>query len=403
MRIDELSYSIRNLKKRKLRSFLSVLSILIGIAAIFAIVSFGLGLQNYINEFAEASGADILFVMSKGTAAPGMDETFFMTKDDIEFIGRVKGVEDVLPFYSKVGEVKLKDEKIYSFLLGHLPYQSELIEKAFAISIERGRNLKKGDFDKIVVGHNYQIDERIFKRGMTVGDNIEINDRKFSIIGFYEEIGNPQDDSQIYMSFETMESLFPDVKDRFGFIGVKSQTNVDPNLLAEEVERKLRKYKGQEEGKEDFFVQTYADLLETYSSIIQVLNGVLALIAFVSLVVAFVNIMNTMYTSVIERTKEIGVMKAIGAKNVDIVMVFIFEAGLLGMAGGIVGVILGYLVSSAGGKIVVLAGYSFLEPVFPWYLTVGCLLFGFFTGSLAGLLPSLQAAKMEPVDALRYE
>ena len=127
------------------------------------------------------------------------------------------------------------------------------------------------------------------------------------------------------------------------------------------------------------------------------------LIALISLVVASVNIMNTMYTAVIERTKEIGVMKAIGARNSDILYIFIFESGFLGAVGGVLGVGLGYLVASAGGNIAAATGYSSIYPIFPWYLTAGCILFAFFVGAIAGIMPAVQASKLRPVDALRYE
>ena len=130
---------------------------------------------------------------------------------------------------------------------------------------------------------------------------------------------------------------------------------------------------------------------------------VLVLIALISLVVASVNIMNTMYTSTIERTQEIGVMKAIGARNKDILFIFVFEAGVLGMLGGLFGVTLGFLVSSAGGAAAAAAGYTSLQPIFPLALTLSCILFSTAVGAGAGFLPALQASKLKPVDALRYE
>ena len=115
--------------------------------------------------------------------------------------------------------------------------------------------------------------------------------------------------------------------------------------------------------------------METFGMIINILNGILVLIALISLVVAAVNIMNTMYTAVLERTKEIGVMKAIGAQNNEILSIFVFESGFLGFLGGVAGVILGFLISFTGGKIAAGAGFAMLKPVFPWYLILSCLLF----------------------------
>ena len=147
---------------------------------------------------------------------------------------------------------------------------------------------------------------------MRLGDKVELQGEQFDVVGFYEEVGNPSDDAQMYITQEKIETLY-DVEGKFGWAIIKADEN--PQELAEKINEKLRKFKGQEKGKEDFFVQTFADLLETFGTILVVINGVLVLIALISLGVASVNIMNTMYTAVLERTKEIGVMKAIGAQN----------------------------------------------------------------------------------------
>ncbi len=127
------------------------------------------------------------------------------------------------------------------------------------------------------------------------------------------------------------------------------------------------------------------------------------MIALISVVVAAVNIMNTMYTSILERTQEIGVMKAIGAKNKFILFVFMTESGILGLIGGLVGIIFGYGIAKFGGYIAALYGLGMIRPAFPLWLTMGCLLFAFLVGAGSGLIPSLQASKLKPVDALRYE
>ncbi|HLG23835.1 MAG TPA: FtsX-like permease family protein, partial [Candidatus Nanoarchaeia archaeon] len=150
-------------------------------------------------------------------------------------------------------------------------------------------------------------------------------------------------------------------------------------------------------------VQTFEDALATFTTVIGIINSVLILIALVSMVVAFVNIMNTMYTAIIERTKEIGVMKAVGARNSDILFIFMFESGFLGLLGGISGVITGYLVASAGGAIAAANGFALLKPEFPVTLILGCLLFSVLVGAAAGFFPARRASRLKLVDALRYE
>lgn len=405
MKTDEIMYSLKHIIGRKTRSWLSVVSILIGITAIFTLVSFGLGIQNYMNTLAVEMGADKIFIMAKGTGAPGMDENFFITKEEMDFVSKIKGVDEITGMYFKAGEIEFNKERIYNFVIGLEAEKIDFINEGFTIEIDKGRALKEGDLDKVFLGYNYQIGDKamVFKNPVDLGDKVEIKEESFEVIGFYDEVGNPSDDAQIYLSFDAFEKLYPDVKDKFGYVILRSAKGVDPNALADKIEEKLRKHKGQEEGEEDFYVQTLVDMMEIYGTVINVLTSILVLIALISLIVASVNIMNTMYAAVLERTQEIGVMKAIGARNEDIRFIFIFESGFLGLVGGILGVIFGYLISRLGGYIAVVSGYSILQPIFPWYLTAGCLLFAFSVGAIAGLLPASNASKQKPADALRYE
>lgn len=403
MRTDEIIYTLKNLKQRKLRSFLTIVSILIGITAIFAIISFGLGIQNYMDVLAEEAGTDKLYILARGVGAPGVDDTFSLSPNEIDFVEKINGVQEISGLYSKPGEVKVRKEKKYFFVVGMDISKIDFILESFTVDITKGRQLKKNEVGKVALGYSYQFENKLFKKPIKLGDKIEINSNKVEVIGFYEELGNPQDDSNVYLTLKGFESIFPDAKDKFGYVMIKAEKNVDPGGLADRIKEKLRKYKGEDKGKETFYVQTFADIIEIFGNVIAILNGILFLIALISVVVASVNIMNTMYTSVIERTKEIGIMKSIGAQNKDILFIFIFESGLLGMIGGIAGVILGYIISKTGGAIAASTGYSMLQPIFPIYLTVGCILFSFIVGTVSGLLPAIQASKLKPVDALRYE
>ena len=184
---------------------------------------------------------------------------------------------------------------------------------------------------------------------------------------------------------------------------ISSQKDANPSELAQKIEERLRKHKGQDEGKENFYIQTFADALATFSVITNIINSVLVLIALISVIVAAVNIMNTMYTTILERTKEIGVMKAIGATNKDIIYIFMTESAIIGIIGGIIGSMLGYMAAKTGGQLALNAGFGLLKPIFPFSLVLGCLLFSSLIGLVSGILPSMQASKLKPVDALRYE
>ena len=403
MNLGEMRYSLQSLFHRKIRSWLTILSILIGIAAIFTLVSFGLGIQNYVKEISEEAGTDKLFIQAKSIGAPGTDPNFFITDNDIDFVSKIKDVDEASGFYISVGEIEFRNERDNAFVIGLDLSKEDLVKESLTLDVFKGRFLKEDESKKVLLGYNYQFEDKIFKNAIKAGDKIEINGHSLEVVGFLEEAGNPSDDSNIYLGYSAIEELFPKVKDKFGYAIIRANKNVNTKILAERIHEKLRKHKGQEEGKEDFYVQTFEDLLETFGTILAVINGVLVLIALVSLLVAVVNITNTMYTAVLERTNEIGVMKAIGAQRSNIIFIFIFESGLLGMIGGIIGVIIGYIISKSAGAFAASAGFASLQPIFPIYLIVGSILLAFLVGTVGGTLPAIKASKLNPVDALRYE
>ena len=157
-------------------------------------------------------------------------------------------------------------------------------------------------------------------------------------------------------------------------------------------------------GKEDFVVDTPEDLLESFDTVLNVVQAVFIGIALVSLFVGSVGIANTMYTSVLERHKEIGIMKAIGAKNSNIFLLFLIESGLLGLVGGTIGVICGIILAKSVEIIsTAVLGKSFLVAYISWPLIIGSLLFAFILGSTVGSLPARSASKLPAVETLRDE
>jgi putative ABC transport system permease protein len=403
---DLLKYAISNLWDRKARSFLTILSILIGITAIFALISFGQGLNSYMTSFGEEMGTDKIFMLPGGglAQAPGTSNILF-SEDDLDFIRKVNGVGEATGMFIETGRIKFKDcREVYTFVIGLSTDSKEkrLVEEMFGgIKIFEGRSLKKGDVLKATAGYSYTVPDRLFKKRVKIGDKVEVNGVDVEIIGIYEEIGSPTDDAQMYISQEGFKEIY-DI-DEYEYIYIRAATGQDPGEIAEKIEVRFRKRRGQKKGEEDFGIQTYEDIMETFTNIIMILNGVLVLIALISVVVAAVNIANTMYTSILERTQEIGIMKSIGAKNSFILFIFMAESGILGIIGGIIGVIFGYLIAKVGGAIAAAAGLGLIRPAFPAWLVIGCLLFAFLVGSLSGLLPAIQASKLKPVEALRYE
>lgn len=403
--IKELSaYMLNNLWHRKLRSFLTIISILIGIAAIFALVSFGQGLRVYMDHVFKEMGSDKLVLQAKGFGPPGSGTATFSQKD-LHFLKGINGIDQVsaMMMENTIVQFTSGEKPKYVYVMGMPTDESrDLIEELFTVKVERGRELRNNDKFKAVVGYNYQFPNKVFTKKIDLGDTLTINNIEVEVIGFYGTVGNPEDDRNIYVSWETAEAIF-DVEDEFNWVVMRSSPEQVPRDLAEKVQDKFMNYRGVKEGEEDFFVETFEDIVATFGNVILILNVILFLIALISVVVAGVNIMNTMYTAVLERTKEIGIMKAVGAQRSTILLLFVMESGVLGLIGGIFGVFFGYLISRFGASMAIYYGLSFLQPAFPIWLIAGCLLFSFLVGALAGLMPALRASKLNPVDALRYE
>lgn len=396
-----IKYSLKNLWKRRFRSFLTILSIFTGIATIFIFVSFGLGLYSYIGEVASESSADKVVIRSKGIGAPGLDTTFKLTDKDLETIEKTQGVYEAVGVYTKVAEVKKDKKSVYAYLISIDP-EKPLVMELSNVGIEKGRSLKKTDSGKVILGYNYKIPGKIFTKAIELNEKIKVQGKELRVVGFMEAVGSPPDDAQIYVLNDEVGDLYPNENLSYGWIVARvDKNNID--LVIDRIEKNLRKERGLEKGKEDFYVQSFRDLIETYSKVLNIVIGFIILIALISVVVSAINTTNTMVTSVLERTKEIGTMKAIGAKNFEIFNLFLFESSFLGFVAGVIGVVLGYSISFTIEQVLKGFGWGFLKPSYTIELFLGCIIFAVLTGAVSGTVPALNAAKIKPADTLRYE
>lgn len=401
IKLENIKYSLRNLRRQYGRSLLTVFSILIGIATIFIFVSFGLGLYDYVDSFSKGSSADKVIIMAKSYGGiPGMDDSIKLTDEDLQAIERAGGVFSATGGYYNNVEVDKGGESVYTFLVSYDP-KSELFLEVGQLKIEKGRRIHQGESSVAILGYNYLIQGKIFEKSLGINDRIEINGESLRIVGFFESIGNPADDASVYVSNEEFLKIFPD-KESYSQIIARVNIN-EMEKSINNIERNLRKSRNLEEGQEDFFVQSFEDLIETYASVLDIIIGFVILIALISVVVSAINTANTMITSVLERYKEIGVLKAIGARNSEIITIFLFESSFLGFLAGIFGILLGLLFTSLANIILSNLGYGFLSPYYSIGLFAGCILFATITGAISGIIPAIKASKINPVDALRYE
>lgn len=400
---DYLKLAVENLSKRRMRSWLTMIGIFIGVMMLVAIVSLGQGLEKSIGDEFAKLGADKLFIQPKsGFGAPGSAiSTITLTDDDVKAVKTANGVVDAVGFKMGQGKFDFKEQSKYPYIMGW-PIGNELFNEFMdQYDIEQGRALKSGDNDKVLLGHSYMDPEK-FDPYLELRDTIELNGKEFTVVGFLEPIGNSADDMNIYITEKAVDDLF-EFDGEVAQIMAKAAKGFDPSDVAHNIERKLRKFRNVDEGKEDFEVQTGEDMLDSFNSILSVVQVFLFAIAGISLAVGGVGITNTMYTAVLERTREIGIMKAIGARNSTILLLFVIESGTLGLVGGGIGILLGMGISKIAEIIIHSTGNTIINAYFPWYLIVGALGFSYVVGTVSGIMPAIQASKQKPVDSLRYE
>lgn len=397
---ESIKYSLRNINTSKARSALTVFSILIGITTLFIFISFGLGLYAYIDEVVSSSSANKILIQPKGSTVPGMSEAFPLTDKDVSALKGTPGISIASGVNIKVVELQQDSIKKYTTIMSYDPKYPLIFELA-NIDMEKGRMLRRGDTKKVVLGYDFLKDDKIFPKGYELGKKIMVQGVELRVIGFVQQIGSPQDDSSLYITNDYYKELFPDTEGYGMVIAEGEQAKMDS--IVEKAEDNLRRLRGQKEGQEDFSVQSYQELLDSYLGAMNIVIGFIILIALISVLVSSVNTANTMITSVLERYKEIGILKAIGARNSEIFTIFLFESSLLGFVAGVIGVFFGWLFAYTANGIIASYGFSFLSAIFPYYLFIGCILFATITGAVSGVFPARSAAKTNTVDALRYE
>jgi len=402
---DYLTLALKNVRKRGVRSWLTMLGIFLGIAAVVSLISLGQGLQTAISgQFGASVNTDILTVSSAetGFGPPGATAVRKLNDNDLELVESVAGVREAVSRLIRIVNVDFNDVKRFHFI-GSIPEDQDeidLIVDNFNVKVAQGRFLKPEDTGKIVIGDDF-VSEDLFGKDIRVGTNLEIEGKEFEVVGILERASTFTLNSVIMMNEEEMKNIL-DIGNEIDLIVVKVESEDLMETVAENIERKFRKDRNQDPGEEDFAVQTPVQSLSTVNAVLTVVNIVVAGIAAIALLIGGIGIANTMFTSVLERTKEIGVMKAIGAKNRDILAVFITEAGLLGLVGGIVGALIGlslaFLASSAANSAL---GENIFQVTLSLPLLIGSISFSFLIGILSGIVPAYQASKLHPVEALR--
>jgi len=394
---EYVRFALASVSQQRSRAALTLLGMVIGIAIIVALISLGTGMKAAVAGQLEKVGADRISIFPAGAFSEGFgppQELLPFSEKELLEISRLPGVEKAVPYYFKAGEVKFRNEVKYVNIGGGTREGIEIFKNFYAL--REGRYWD--DLDDRAVNIGYKLATDTFESEIHVGDFIEINGKKFEVVGVYEEIGNQQDDTTVYMPIKAAQKLF-DAEGEISFIAAVAEDRSRVKSTAKRIEERLKKLRG---GK-DFEVATTEEFAKEIDRVLGILTFVLGGIASVSIVVGGVIIMNTMLMSVYERTREIGVLKATGARKRTILAIFLIESGFLGLGGGALGVVAGTGLS----KLIEVVGKAYVGSVFQTLVTLKLLFsavaFSFLIGAVSGFYPAWQAARLNPIEALRYE
>ena len=402
---DYFIYSVRNLKNRGLRSWLTMIGIFIGIAAVVSLIGLGEGLRIAIMSQFGFLGPDVLGVQASGLAfagPPGTGVVEPLSDELADKIRKVNGVKAAFNRYIKSGTLEFNDKQNIGIAASYPEGENrKIFETMINLKAEDGRLLKDSDSRKVVLGNNFKSDDT-FGKGIKSGDKVLLNAIDFEVVGILEKKGSFIFDNVVLINEQTMIDDIGIAKEEVNVIAVKIEYVARADEIKENIEKLLRKERNVKKGEENFQVQSPQQTLEALNSTLFAVQLFVYIIAAISLAVGGIGIMNTMYTSVLERTKEIGVMKSIGAKNSAIFTIFFVESGLLGMVGGVIGIILGLAFAfglSAAGR--AFLGSELIQASISPFLVIGALMFSFVLGTVFGVLPAYEASKLSPVDSLR--
>ena len=380
-----------------------MIGVVIGVFLIMSLLSLSEGIKTAVMTQLRMMGKDLIMVMPGeitdivSMMAGGLE----LTDDDIKAIGKAEGVEDVIPMtYSGIA-MRYQGEK-RTVLVAGVPLEESLdiFRTDMGFELVEGRWPTSGKRE-IFVG--FLVPEEIFP-GMKTGTQITLKGKQFEVVGVLKSVGSKQDDSQVYVDLDIYREI---TGERTG--AKMAMAKVKPGYSADEVveniKKELEESRKRRRGEDlpSYTVLSSEKMTDIVGNVMALIQIAIFGFASIAIVVGGIGIMNTMYTSVHERIKEIGIMKAVGAENKTIILIFLIESGIFGLVGGLGGIVLGL------GLAKIVEIYSQTQNLFilkasitPQLILFG-LVFSFLIGCIAGFLPARSASKLKPVDALRYE
>jgi len=428
---DTLKLSLNSLTHRGLRSWLTILGIIIGVAAVIAMLSISAGMSQNMRTQLSSFGTDVITVSAGRTRAQGPEGGFGerfqpgggfsqttgttsststpkLTDKDINAILTAQGVDAVSGIITGRASVQYLAQTVTVTIEGINPtaWNSMTTSK-----LESGRFLELGDGTSVLVGYN--VAHEIFGTNLTENSPIKIGGKTFSVAGILQQSGTGGfggDDRTIFMTLGAARDIVTGLdSDQYSSLQVKITNTNAVDQIIQNVDQVLYTSRMATSDTADFTVTSPTAMLQTIQSTMATLTFFLTGIAAISLLVGAIGIANTMFMSVMERTRLIGILKSIGTKNSEIMKLFLTESGIIGLMGGLLGVFLGFIVvgiiSNIGISIMGMGrmGTSTSVAVVTPELVLFALLFSTIIGIISGLIPARKAANLQIVEAMRSE
>ena len=401
--------ALRGVSSNKLRSGLTVLGIMIGVAAVIAMLAIGRGAQNSISSSIESIGTNLLYITSGNRNIRDLRNPKPLTISDALALADPTNAPSILrvaPVIQERGDVSYSGESTNTGIYG--------VTAVYALV----SNLKASEGELISDNHlinraavaviGVDVANALFGRSENlVGETIRVMGQPFRVIGVLESKGGGgfgSQDNQILVPLTTAQSRLIRRANPNQVDSISLQA-VDANALSKAVEEVMQILATRHRtpvGKEDFSILNQQDILSTAQSITGVLTIFLGGIAAISLLVGGIGIMNIMFVSVTERTREIGLRKAVGARKLDIMIQFLVESSVLSLIGGVIGILLAWGIASVVGQIASASNVN-IRPTIQLDMVLLATLFSTGVGMFFGFYPSLRAANLQPVEALRSE